>query len=307
MGKVDVVWLSFHKPEILARGYWDQAILEEMFADGDYEHHDSTDGLEGGAIVIINGRTHTKKEDTDAINDAIKSLSWCLFIDTGDEEAIFPWRDVKHPHMRVWIMLPRVNQHDDTSYKLVNGYRPDTRRILREIGQQDRTLDWFFAGQVTHERRQDCAASLVMMMNKSNATTLKASEPSYRFVETRTFGEEKIDYTQYITYMAQAKFAPCPSGPETPDSFRVYEALESGAVPIVDAYSTNHRHPGFWSYVLGDDIPFPVITEWDKLPDLMPHLLRDYPRIANQTFAWWLQFKRSMKYKLEEDTRELSR
>ena len=30
---------------------------------------------------------------------------------------------------------------------------------------------------------------------------------------------------------------PCPSGPATPDSFRLWEALEAGCVPIADGYA----------------------------------------------------------------------
>lgn len=305
MDKTNVIWLSYHRPSILARGYWDQALLEDIFKQGDYEHFENVQQkgktadekayhpAEGeGAIVIINGRTHI--EDTEKINADIAKLAWCLFIITGDEEAQFPWREVKHPRMKVWVMLPRVNQHDDTAFKLCNGYRTKTREILASLGPGPRNKDFFFAGQVTHQRRRDC----ITAAEKLDGGTI---------ITTQGFGEEKIDQENYLGIMSQSKVALCPSGPESPDSFRVYEALESGCIPIVDAYATNNRSFGFWRYLFGADLPFPVILQWEDLPNLLPELLRGYPHNANRIFAWWQQHKRMLKYRLIDDVKELSK
>lgn len=302
MDKVNVVWKSYHEPEVIGRGYWDQGLLEDIFKQGDYRHLTDVDQIprgEGadwqGAIFVINGRTHL--QDTEIINKDISVLRWVLFIVTGDEEAIFPWRDIKHPIMRMWVMLPRMNEHNDVSFRLPNGYRPETRALLKEIGEQNRTNDWFFAGQVNHDRREQCVEA---------ARTLPKAFHGIA-VETQRFGEEKLHYKEYLTIMAQSKIVLCPSGVESPDNFRLYEALEAGCVPVVDAFSSKHKHPGFWKYLFGNDIPFPILDYWDALPKLMPELLRDYPTNANRCFAWWQNKKREIKYKLEADVKELSK
>lgn len=302
MAKVNVVWKSHHEPEVIGRGYWDQGLLEDIFKQGNYEHFTEVDQIlqgEGadhqGAIFIINGRTHT--EDAEKINADIAKLRWVLFIDTGDEEASFPWRDIKHPIMRVWMMLPRMNDHNDVSFKLPNGYRPETRQALKDIGMQKRTNDIFFAGQVNHDRREQCV----------EAAKSLPEDYSKIIVETLKFGEEKLNYKEYMTIMAQSKIALCPSGIESPDNFRLYEALEAGCVPIVDAFSSRHKHPGFWRYLFGSDIPFPIIDYWDALPKLVPELLRDYPANASRCWAWWQNIKREIKLKLLDDVEELSK
>lgn len=292
MAKTNVVWKSYHEPEVIARGYWDQGLLEQLTSGPEYQHFTDFVDVEGGAIVIINGRTHT--EDAEQINADIAKLDWVLFIDTGDEEAVFPWRDIKHPMMKIWVMLPRMNEHNDAHYKLVNGYRPDTRKLLRKIGPQQRVLDWYFAGQVNHPRREQCVEA---------AKDLSGG----MLVTTKGFGEEKMAYPDYLKTMASAKVVLCPSGIESPDNFRLYEALEAGCVPIVDAFSTNHQAPGFWNYLLGPDIPFPIVDYWDKLPDLLPELLRDWPHNANKCWAWWQQKKREIKNRLIDDVKELSK
>lgn len=296
MGQVNVVWKSYHKPDIIERGYWDQAILEEMLPWADH-HTNFADVPPGeGAVVIINGRTHI--EDTAQITQDIAGLSWVLFIDTGDEEATFPWREVKHPRMKVWIQLPRMNQHDDVSFHLPNGYRPTTRELLNKVGYQNRTVDYFFAGQVNHPRRQECMIVASQFLGQYPTSVIR---------ESHEFGKEVMPYPEYLATMARTKIALCPSGIESPDNFRLYEALEAGCLPVVDAFSTQVQTPGFWRYLFGDDVPFPIISYWDKLPDMLPQLLAEWPERSAKCFAWWQQKKREIRYKLLDDVKELSR
>jgi len=300
MAKIHVIWKSYHKPEIIERGYWDQGLLEDIFKQFDVEHHTDFDwiGKKDGAVVIINGRTHV--DDIDQINEDIAKLKWVVFIDTGDEEAVFPWRKVKHPMMKVWIMMPRMTEHNDAHFKLPNGYRPTTHEELKNIGYQEKPLDWFFVGQVNHERREQCVQELdyfVKSGENQNGTLVK----------TKEFGKESIPYHEYLKIMAQTKIVCCPSGIESADNFRLYEALEAGCLPVADAFSANFKTPGFWQYIFGDDVPFPIVSYWDKFHDLLPELLKDYPANANRCFAWWQLKKREIKYRLLDDVKELSK
>lgn len=292
MAKTDVVWQSYHVPEAINRGYWDQSILEDMLKGDDFRHHNGVDRVKDGAIFIINGRMHV--EDAAAINADIAKLRWVLFIITGDEEATFPWREIKHPIMRVWVQLPRMNEHNDTSMKLPNGPRPGSREQLRKIGPQEKKYDWSFIGQVNHPRREQCVEAAKEL-------------PNGIVVPTAGFGDEKLNQAAYMEVMAQTKIVLCPSGIECPDTFRLYEALEAGCLPVVDAFSTKHQAPGFWSYLFGEDIPFPIVDYWDKLPALLPELLKGYPHNANRAAAWWQNKKREIYYRLIDDVKELSK
>lgn len=306
MDQRHVIWVSYHQPEVLARGYWDQALLEDTFAKLGFNHHTDFEWVntaaelpedKDGAVVVINGRTHI--EDTEQLNKDIAKLKWCLLIVTGDEEAQFPWREVKHPRMAVWYQLARMNEHDDVSYHLPNGYRPETRDMLVKIGEQPRTTDFFFAGQITHDRRNE------MLEHATIANT--PMDIVGKIYETKSFGEEAITYENYMRQLAGTKIALCPSGPESPDTFRVYEALEAGCLPIVDAFSSKHKNPGFWRYLFGDDIPFPIVEYWDVLPDLLHELLKGWPANANRVFAWWQGKRREIRLKLEDDIKGLTR
>lgn len=291
----DCIWVSYHD-DILARGYWDQGQLEDIFKLGEYIHYNGFGewsenvAAHNGAVVVINGRTHYEPQDIEKLNNDLSLLKWVVLIVTGDEESLFPSQDIHHPLLKMWVQLPRLGKHNDV-YRMPNGYRPTTRHIFNKTYPAERHLDWCFAGQVTHERRQECADVLKTLLNGA-------------YIETKTFGEEAVPYPDYLNTMRTSKFAPCPSGPESPDSFRVWEALEAGCIPIVDSHSTNNPVDGFWEYLLGDDLPFPVVKEWSELPDLLPVLLRDYPHNANRVFAWWQVYKRQMRKELERNVKQ---
>jgi len=293
---VDVYWLSYHK-DILERGYYDQGLLEDIFKRGEYKHHVGIKEPSSGGVVIINGRTHV--DDIDKINADIAKLGWVVFIETGDEEALFPIDNIKHPMIRKWVMLPRMNQHNDV-YRLPQGYRPETKELLREIGYQEKTQDWYFAGQITHERRFQCQQELVYLKDSGEC-------PNGKMVGTTAFAQEEVPYKEYLQELAKTKIALCPSGPETPDSFRLYEALEAGCVLVVDQFASNNKDVGFWKYLFGDNIPFPIVDYWDALPKLMPELLRNYPELSNKCFAWWQQRKKMIEDRLYNDIKELTR
>jgi hypothetical protein len=193
-----------------------------------------------------------------------------------------------------------MNVHDDVSFHLPNGYRPTTHEDLKQIGPQGKSVDWFFAGQINHARRDQCAHELRLFIERE-------IYPNGVLVETDGFGKEVMPYKEYLAQMADSKIVLCPSGIESPDNFRLYEALEAGCLPVVDAFSTNNQSPGFWRYLFGDDIPFPIINYWDALPKIMPDLLAGWPENTNKVFAWWQLKKREMKYKLLDDVKELSK
>lgn len=298
MAKTDVIWLSYHKPEAIARGYWDQGLLEDLLKRGNFKHHtDFPAEPPDGAVVIINGRMHPTDDDIDKLNADLAKLRWVVLLETGDEEAVFPFEKVKHPLLRTWVMLPRMNRHNDVSFKMPNGYRPDTRELLKKTGLYEKQYDFMFVGQINHARREQCL----------EAANAMPEEFSRFIVATDGFGKETVPYPQYIEKMAQSRIVLAPSGIESPDNFRLYEALEAGCLPIVDAFATRQQDWGFWQYLFGTELPFPVIPYWSDLPKLLPQLLREYPANANYAFGWWQLYKRNMYNKLMDDIKEVSK
>lgn len=307
---IPVIWAT-NNAESIARGYWDQGFIEELLSGAvwrvpgalDFEHHEVRGGtfpaLDGsGAVVIVPGRHNAERKHVIWLNAQLATLPWALLIFTGDEAAEFPWQKIEHPHCRIWAMGARSMARENVDQPLGSGYPPGMTETMREpltAGQATRrSLNWCFAGQITHERREQCAAALRSL-----------PEGTGYFLGTPGF-TQGIDQHTYWGILADAKVAPCPSGPESPDSFRLYEALEAGCIPIADAATPHGPEASFWTYIFGEPPPFPEVSSWEALPALMDELLAGWPANANRVFAWWQAWKRRLAWELQETIHGLS-
>jgi hypothetical protein len=238
---VPVYWLSFHEG-IDSRGPWDTGLLERLFAhhfgaDGyEYEHR-VTSLIEPGplGVVVLPARHHASVEDVIRLNAEMAKLDAVLLIISGDEEGIFPWRDVDHDRIRFWVMMPKPGVHDDMAdwaWFFGTGCKPGTAGQLQAGHPADvlrlKDTAWFFAGQVTHPRRKQAV----------NAMRRLDKRVPGRLLETEGF-TRGFARSDYLEFLLGAKVAPCPSGPKTVDSMRFYEALEAGCCPLVDGVTPN--------------------------------------------------------------------
>lgn len=294
MSKVPVYWLSLHE-DALHRGQWDDTVCTDLF-DGkfgkvgyEFEHHEVREIPKGdGGLVIIHARLHDK--DIKEVNRQLSFLDWAIVFLVGDEQNLFPYESLKHRNFKTWTMHPRPGRHKGRF--LVNGYAPDTK-LLKDCRAQftEKPLDFFFSGQMGHARRDECVAAINQM-------------PNGKVVSTKGF-TQGLDHQQYFQLLASAKFAPCPSGPQMPDTFRLYEALEAGCVPIVDQGPDGYPG-GFWENLFGEVPPFPVVDDWGSAKGVIEELLPDWKAKSNEIGAWWQRMKRKIALNLQSDIFALS-
>ena len=118
-----------------------------------------------------------------------------------------------------------------------------------------------------------------------------------------------IEYQQYLDICCQSRFVICPSGSMTADTFRVYEAMECGAIPIADRRSPRDE-PGFnyWIECYPHNTVF-AISEWtEEIYEFMQcyplHPLEeiDIPVVAAKmdykNNFWWEKYKQGVENKL---------
>lgn len=288
-----VIWLSNHD-EVSLHDQWDSGLFKLMF-DGrlwehfvDFEHRDAVDWrrTRDSAIFMLPARHHTSDEDVAWINQQIGSVEHCVLMLIGDEEATFPWREIRHPDLTFWVMMPHPVRHADLVGSAVfvgNGFREDTLDLLADVPYGDRPHWWAFAGQVTHARRKQAANGL----QKAMAAVPGILEPSRSF----TAGLPRADY---LALLANTRLAPCPGGPVTPDTFRFYEALQAGCAPLADATDGHESILGYWDFVYGDDFPFPIVNDWQGVGGILEDEAPRWPLNANVAAAWWEQQKRRL-------------
>jgi hypothetical protein len=216
-----------------------------------------------------------------------------------------------------------------------NHYRPEAQRLphcrffalgyksgftrnlnVRDIGARKYT--WSFAGQV----------------KTSRAAMLRAAQriPGGHAHVTQGFGEG-LEITEYADLLANTVFALCPRGNYSVDCFRLYEALEAGAIPIVEDGGvtplwSDVRRPtkflrlhawrpaywranlplafggSYWRTALGEDFPCPLLRDWNDLAKTLDGI--DVPATSRAVRDWWEEHKRSLAREMGEAVERLS-
>lgn len=281
-----VVWLTD------IRLCWDQHLVASLLDGSEWVHeihdpnHDGPEIRGAGAVVIVPARYFTAYE----VNVLLASLPWVVIILTSDEESTFEHTALRHPHQSVCVMTPRPGMHEPGGWYIGEGCA-DVHEIDSSSPPQ-RDLDVQFAGQVTHQRRLDMVAALDAL---DGPTSSCLTTPGF------TAGMPRHEYLAELT---QSRIVLCPSGPATPDSFRVYEALEAGAVPIVDGLCPAYPEAGYWSLVYPHGVPFPVVHDWaDELAKTVDAVLANWRPLATRCQAWWLLQKHQLRARIEDEVR----
>jgi hypothetical protein len=259
-----------------------------------------------GAVVIFHGGNealHGRGPVIASILSAeVMSYSWVIFVNVGDEAGEFDMTLLKHPNMRTWFQTPKPGKSIASRY-LIEGYPSDQRGIMTKLGPQTRDLDWFFAGQCTHQRRFDCVkalkASRPPVVNDARTGGGITIPIRSVLITTQSFGAG-LSHETYYSFMLAAKVVPCPSGPATPDSFRMAEALEAGCVPVIDACALDGVG-GYWEMVFGREHPFWVITDWAEFPEILAKVLANWEAETRACQFFWRRYKLEFRQWLIRD------
>ncbi len=300
---VPVLWVSLHD-DVLARGYHDQALIEALFDHSlwrvphalTFEHHEVRGPFPDveGAVVVVPYRHHHR--DTEWLRLELAKLEWSVLMLVGDEEWEGPWQRLAlgGPQRPLWIMQPRPEHAEHASVMLPCGWYPRTREGLTVERDEctPRTLPWLFAGQVTHPRREQLARRLRRVHDGGMLFETDGYLRGWLFVE-------------YLARVADTRVMPCPSGPKSVCTARVEEALEAGAVPVLDMLLPEREQQfDYWS-LLWPDHPLRTTTDWRTFPDVLADI--DWPTESTRAWSWWQQQKRRYAYALDADVRAAAR
>lgn len=269
------IWLGAHPL------CWDQSLLSDTldghFAPVGLTEHTVVDAplpldpAIGEAVVVVPARYFSPA----AINSMLAPLARAVVFLTSDEEATFPADAIHHPDAEVFVQTPRAGWTRPDRWMPV-GYTGGTRAAMAAMPPTEGwRWQWVFAGQVTHPRRQAAVKAMAGM---------RPGEMG-RLIETPSF-TAGLPHGEYLRLLRTARIAPCPSGPVGIDTFRMWEALEAGCVPIVDRVSPI-RTDDYWGCVLDEEAPFPLITDWSMLPLATELIDERWEWHAARCSGWW--------------------
>ena len=240
-----------------------------------------------GCILLVPGRYwHDRMPE---IECDVASYEWLLLVRTSDEEDLFDVRQFAGPERtKFWVQTPMVTRDYGDARLFGVGYSPAFINLPEDPPAA--SLDVFLMAQNNHARRNLFFAAL------PNDRPWWVVSPTGGFTQG-------LSPEGYAATMTHTKVAPAPVGPYTPDTFRVYEALEAHAVPIAD---DGDRQPGeyYWRMIF-PDAPLPILRNIEDLPGYIDDQLALWPANANRLAAYWMRYKRQMAHNLVSDLKEL--
>ena len=156
--------------------------------------------------------------------------------------------------------------------------------ITSNIEINDRKYHWNFLGTIHGASRYD-----LIFQNKN-------IEPNYVNITKKFGGQNSLSATEYYKIMANTKFALVSHGYFHPETYRLYEALESGCIPIIE-----NPHNFFDSFLPNN--PIIKIKLWKEANNIINELNNDKVKILNISKSikkWWHEYKLSIRKKIKE-------
>lgn len=299
MSEVNVIWEGFGAP---GKGYWCYGWLEEVLTTPPtgpkvphtfYHGKHVSDVPEGeGAIVVLATHPENPIDYVDQLNDDLAGLPWVVLVLASDEQGRFPVEKLRvHANLKLWVMTPHFERHEYPVGTRFMGemYPPQARKHIANTGFVfERQYRWSFSGQVTHQRRRELVESL-------------QDTAGGRLVQTPGF-TQGLEHHEYYELLNESITVAAPSGPVTPDSFRAFEALEAGCVPILDGRCPTEQDCEFyWKAILGEYHPLPVVQHWSEAIPIIENNSDVFPHENNLVSSWWQMYKRDLRYRLLND------
>lgn len=265
-------------------GCWDHGLLASVFeSDSRFVQHNTKERLVFDEAIIIMG----KPKDFDSVTEHLNKFKRGIVILTSDEDSEWDWRSVIPKHLTVWTQYYFHNKQE-IKERLLLGF-PTRLKDFSIDTSIERIYSCSFVGQVQNPYRQKCIRELKKIPN------------AFIQIADGFGGVNGLEYQDYLNILCQSKVVLCPSGSMCTDSFRVYEALECGALPIVEPRSPRDM-PGFnyWReanpelHYLGI---LPCVEDWKDISFILKDEIWIKER-TEQCQIWWTEYKYELKYKL---------
>jgi hypothetical protein len=152
----------------------------------------------------------------------------------------------------------------------------------------DRRYAWSFAGNVDKSTR---AAMVGAMSTVPGGHLHRSDSVGPRTIKNRPDATPPLAIAEYAELMSETVFAPCPTGWQNLDSFRVCEALEAGCIPIVERRASYD----YFRHLFGEH-PMITVSDWSEAPAAISQLQADPHALEQRRLAcetWWQEHKRT--------------
>tara|TARA_B100000686_G_scaffold226271_1_gene233485 strand:- start:5529 stop:6422 length:894 start_codon:yes stop_codon:yes gene_type:complete len=238
---------------------------------------DVTEIEENDTLILIDSNIERKSE----LYTKLKLLCSNLFlIHLGDESGIFDLSQIYNNFNFVWRTFCSNKYFNNTNISCIPlGYKSGTNYLSKK--DDERKYKWSFMGTPHKSSRHDLLHQLSDV------------SPSYVY-KTEKFNKTILGVKEMSQILSSTKFIPCPNGFVHPETYRVYEALECGCIPIVEnAYNYYDR--------LFPNNPFVKIDKWQEAK-LLINEWKETQVLKKQSecTVWWNKYKDKLQNFVKE-------
>ncbi len=175
----------------------------------------------------------------------------------------------------------------DGIFTIPEGYSVGTPVGQAVVPADRRRYAWSFVGEVKASRFEMVAA-------------LDGFEPQ-RFSKTSSISDvsgTKLTKAEYNAILAESVFSPCPMGNAILETWRLYESLEIGCIPITE----KRRGMDYFHNLFGPH-PIPSFIDWSEARQYAEALHADIPsllRKQSEIGEWWAAYKVKLRLQMRQ-------
>jgi GR25 family glycosyltransferase involved in LPS biosynthesis len=279
--ELTVVYFKDDQPQFCVEAEW----LSELFGRS-LRWVDKSSVIESGEPILVYYQHVTPTQEIEGwINRHMDCRLYLLHL--SDESCLTDVSLYTHPGIRaVFRNYWRPDLASSRVIHLPLGYHSG-RGGSCDAPMREREFDWSFAGAMDRPERSE----ILDMMKKEI--------PKCRIHKTPTWNSaQNLAADAYGALLSKSKFIPCFKGSMNVESFRFYEALEHGCIPLIqlDKTETYKNLLGADAIILGlADMKAAshVMTSLSSRPEIMDKLQKDMR-------TWWVGYKRSLTAQLQK-------
>jgi Exostosin family len=151
---------------------------------------------------------------------------------------------------------------------------------------------WNFMGSIHNDNRRQALAAFASLAPNFVHKTSHFNSPDY------------LDVHAYQSAIESSQFTLCPQGHVNIDSFRFYEALEAGSIPVVLERAPHlDARPSYWHVLFGtqEPLPFIVAPSWDEARSQAQALLASgrIDDAQRKCRLFWDQWKAIWRFRIQ--------
>jgi hypothetical protein len=167
-------------------------------------------------------------------------------------------------------------------WTIPEGYANGTRTAGAVRPVTERSYAWSFTGEIKASRAD-------------MATAFAGLDPSFLNGTTSIYqgGGRKLSKPEFDDLLENTIFSPCPMGNAILETWRLYESLELGCIPIVETRASLD----YFTALLGPH-PIPSFTSWAAARQYAERALTDKPsllRKQSDICSWWTAKKQDVR------------